>query len=522
MNDKNWHMDEFIGGCALRRRRRERSKPTVGSPAFLPQGVKDGRRRVRVFLPAAGNRNGTSVNNVGSNGNYWSSTYNNSNNAYNLNFNSGNVNPQNNNNRNNGFSVRLACPAENNPKPFFSSLSWRNVSKILSMTLTREQLMDDLMAAYLDARRHKRNKPYQLRFEANLRHNITYLCDALMRRDYRALPSDCFIITEPKKREVFAAHFRDRVVHHLYYNYTHRLFERTFIHDCYSCIKGRGTHFGINRLRQHVISESRNYTRPCHVLKMDIRGYFMSINRQRLLEISLASLENMAGHKVGKYRNTLWADVVDMDFLRYLTREIVLLDPTKDCRIIGKPSEWAGLPREKSLFHSPKGCGLPIGNLTSQLYSNVYLNEFDQFMKRQMHCTHYGRYVDDFYVVGHDRAWLESLVKPASGFLAERLGLTINDGKTEILPVERGIEFLGGFVLPHRVYISRGTLLRMDEKLFALEQSTDRDHIAKALNSYCGVLSHWDSFNVRQLMLLKRHRFTDYGMFDLDVRHFYC
>ena len=389
------------------------------------------------------------------------------------------------------------------------------------MTLTREQLFEDLMSAYLDARRHKRHKPYQQRFEANLHHNITYLCDALMHRDYRPLPSDCFIITEPKKREVFAAHFRDRVVHHLYYNYTHRLFERTFIHDCYSCIKRRGTHFGIDRLRQHIVKESRNHTRPCYVLKMDVRGYFMSINRQRLLDIATASLDKMAAHKVGKYRDTLWADRLDMDFLRYLTKEIIMLDPTKGCRIIGSPSDWADLPREKSLFHSPEGCGLPIGNLTSQLFSNVYLNEFDQFMKRDLHCKHYGRYVDDFYVVGHDWDWLESLVVPASRFLRERLGLSVHTGKTQVISVDKGIGFLGGFVLPYRTYISRDTLQRMDDKLFALEQCGDRDHIAKALNSYCGVLSHWDSFNVRNTMLLNRHKFTDYGMFDLDVRHYY-
>ena len=389
------------------------------------------------------------------------------------------------------------------------------------MKLTREQLLADLYEAYYAARKHKRNKPYQLRFEERLEENLEELCDALYTRTSRPLPSSCFIITDPKKREVFAAEFRDRVVHHLYYNYTYRMYERTFIHDSYSCLAGRGTHYGIRRLEQHIRRESRNYTRPCYVMKMDIRGYFMSIDRQRLLDIATATLDRMAAHKVSRYRDTLWADRLDLDFLHYLTKEIVMLDPTKGCRIIGSPSDWADLPREKSLFHSPKGCGLPIGNLTSQLFSNVYLNEFDQFMKRELHCRHYGRYVDDFYVVGHDREWLESLADPAARFLNDRLGLSVHTGKTQVIDVARGIEFLGGFVLPHRTYISRATLERMDAKLFALEQSGDRDHIAKALNSYCGVLSHWDSFNVRQTMLLRRHKFTDCGMFDLDVRHFY-
>ena len=134
-----------------------------------------------VFLPAAGNRNGSTVNNAGSNGNYWSSSPNtsNANNAYNVNFNSGNLNPQNNNNRNNGNSVRLVRVAFESTCPF----SYR-----VTMTLTREQLLEDLYAAYYDARRHKRNKSYQLRFEARLDENLGELCEALYSRTYRPLP----------------------------------------------------------------------------------------------------------------------------------------------------------------------------------------------------------------------------------------------------------------------------------------------------------------------------------------------
>ena len=477
----------------------------------------------QVFLPAAGNRYGTSVNNVGSNGNYWSSSYNNSNNAYNLNFNSGNLNT-NNNNRNNGFSVRLVRSCQPSSFVFSCRDGASTVSAIIFksiMMLTREQLYEDLNQAYLDARRHKRNKPYQLRFEANLEKNLESLCEALLSRTYKPQPSDCFIITDPKKREVFAAHFRDRIVHHLYFNYTHEMFERTFIEDSYSCIKGRGTHYGIARLRQHIMKESQNYKYPCFVLKMDIRGYFMNIDRAKLLAICLKSLEKMSGHRVGKLLKTCWTDYVDMDFVRYLTNEIVMLNPTKGCRIIGPRSDWGGLPHDKSLFHSPKGCGLPIGNLTSQLFSNVYLNEFDQFMKQKLHCKHYGRYVDDFFVVSCDEDWLESLVPEITEFLSDSLGLAVHDGKTEIRSVNDGIEFLGAFVLPYRTYLSRATLQRMDEKLFALETEGRTVHEGNALNSYCGVLSHWNNYNVRRMMLLKRHQFTRWGMFDYDLRHFY-
>ena len=392
---------------------------------------------------------------------------------------------------------------------------------VFQSMLTREQLYFDLYQAYLDARRHKRNKPYQRRFEAHLERNLESLCDALWERTYKPLPSDCFIVTDPKRREVFAAHFRDRIVHHLYFNYTHEMFERTFIEDSYSCIKGRGTHYGINRLRQHILKESRNYTRPCYVLKMDIRGYFMSINRQKLLSICVESLEKMAKHQVGKYRQTRWEETVDMDFVRYLTKVIVMLDSTEQCRMIGLPSDWEELPHDKSLFHSPKGCGLPIGNLTSQLFSNVYLNQFDHFMKRELHCQHYGRYVDDFYVVSCDRSWLESLVPQVGTFLSEHLDLKIHEGKTLIQLVGKGVEYLGAFLLPYRTYVSRATLERMDAKLNALETERHTGHVCNALNSYCDVLSHWNNYNVRQMMLLKRHQFTRWGMFDYEVRHFY-
>ncbi|MBQ7181593.1 MAG: RNA-directed DNA polymerase, partial [Bacteroidaceae bacterium] len=282
----------------------------------------------------------------------------------------------------------------------------------MAYRLTREQLLADLHQAYYDARRHKRSKPYQQRFERNAVANLSQLCDELWERRYEPQPSTCFIITDPKRREVFAAQFRDRIVHHLYYNYVHEMLERTFIQDSYSCIRHRGTHYGIARLERHIRRESQNYTVPCYVLKMDISGYFMHIDRQRLLDITLRQLRRMASHRLGA-RATSSAtetgihtteaggdarvplrgrDVVDMAFVEWLTRIIIQQDPTQNCRWRGTLLDWQGLAHDKSLFRSPPGCGLPIGNLTSQLFSNVYLNELDQYMKRTLHCRHYGRY----------------------------------------------------------------------------------------------------------------------------------
>lgn len=383
------------------------------------------------------------------------------------------------------------------------------------MKLTRSQLLQDLYTAYYDARRHKRNKPYQLRFEERLEENLESLCDALYTRTYQPLPSSCFIITDPKKREVFAAEFRDRVVHHLYYNYTYRMFERTFILDSYSCLAGRGTHFGIRRLERHIRQESLNYSRPCYVMKMDIRGYFMSINREKLLRICLDSLDRMSGHRVSRHRGERWGDVVDMDFVRWLTAEIVLLNPLEGCKVVGAPSEWDGLPYNKSLYHSKAGCGLPIGNLTSQLFSNVYLNVFDQFMKRRLHCRHYGRYVDDFYVVGADRDWLLSLVPGIRGFLREELGLEFHDGKLRVNSVWHGAEFLGAWLKPHRVYASRSTVGRMRRKLQVLAHS-DQSAWFASLNSYCGVLSHWNNYRLRRRVLTAEAAFMRRGIYNME------
>ena len=367
--------------------------------------------------------------------------------------------------------------------------------------MTREQLLEDLYKAYYDARRHKRNKPYQLRFEAHLDENLNQLCDELLNRTYKPLVSDCFIINEPKCREVFAAHFRDRVVHHLYFNYTHEMFERTFIYDSYSCIKHRGTHFGVNRLRKHILEDSHSYSRPCYVLKMDIRGYFMSIDRHKLLEIALKTLDKMGNHRVGCHRPTLWKDVVDMDFVRYLTAEIILLNPIDGCRFIGPSSDWDNLPYDKSLFHSAAGCGLPIGNLTSQLFSNVYLNVLDQFVKRELRCKHYGRYVDDFYVVSSDFQELCRISDTIKRFLHGELHLVLHEGKTIVRDIKKGIEFLGAFLLPYRIYIRRTSVLRMAEKISNMDFNEDPIRYNRAMDSFCGIMSHWNNFRLRKWVM---------------------
>ena len=182
------------------------------------------------------------------------------------------------------------------------------------------------------AKRHKQSKHYVRVFERRLVAKLQGICVSLYERHYQPEPSSCFIVDRPKKREVFAAQFSDRVVHHLYYNYTHKMFERTFIEDSYSCIKGKGTHYGIERLKQHIISESHNYSRQCWAMNLDIRGYFMHIDRNILLDIAIGTIRKMATHRIDSSSHQTWGDVLDIDFLCWLSREIIMLDPKTSCK----------------------------------------------------------------------------------------------------------------------------------------------------------------------------------------------
>lgn len=273
-------------------------------------------------------------------------------------------------------------------------------------------LLTDIFQAYYDARKNKRNTVNQLRFEVNCERNLLQLYDDIRNRTYQISPSICFIVQKPVKREVFAADFRDRVVHHLLFNYINPLFEDLFIEDSYSCRKNRGTLYGVKRVAGFIRECSDNYTRDCHILKLDIRGYFMNIDKVRLhaviRDFLTEKLRDSASYK---------GVSLNLDLLLYLVNVILNDDPTQHCRLRSPRREWDGLPKSKSLFHSPENCGLPIGNLTSQLFSNVYLHAFDSYMTQKLNLAYYGRYVDDFVVVHRDPLYLKSLVQTIRQFL---------------------------------------------------------------------------------------------------------
>lgn len=355
-----------------------------------------------------------------------------------------------------------------------------------------DTLLTDIFRAYYDARRNKRNTPSQLRFEMDLETNLISLYHELRDRRYRPSPSVCFVVCDSVKREVFASDFRDRVVHHLYYNYVAELFDHQFIYDSYSCRNGKGTLLGINRLQHHIRSVSRNYTRKAYVLKMDIRGYFMSINRTLLREMVHEMIDRV--HLPDQVK----------DIVCYLTDIVALKDPMQGAVYRGSPSEWDDLPPSKCLSHSPQGVGLPIGDLTSQLFSNVFLNRLDWFVSMHLGFKHYGRYVDDFYIVDTDRERLLAAEQAMAEMLAS-IGLALHRGKTRILPATQPVRFLGAVVYPYYRHCSSRTMrkytrfkrcyLQICQQVKSgralSEESLDVARCVASMQSYRGYLIHF-------------------------------
>ncbi|MBQ6155940.1 MAG: hypothetical protein IJK22_04985 [Bacteroidales bacterium] len=366
-----------------------------------------------------------------------------------------------------------------------------------------DRLLNDLWTAYFDARKHKRNTMNALHFELDLEHNIHQLYEEIFYGTYKISPSICFIVNRPVKREVFAAHFRDRVVHHLVINKLLPLFENQFIYDSYSCRVGKGTLFGIRRLQKFIRSCTDNYRKEAFVLKLDIQGFFMSIRKSLLL----AKVEDLIQRK---YNGD------DKELLLSLVRQIILNDPTQGCIVKGRRSDWKGLPANKSLFSTPKDCGLPIGNITSQVFANYYLNDFDHFMKEKLKLKYYGRYVDDFFVVHEDKTYLRSLVPLVREYLFSVVGVVLHPRKIYLQSCMRGVQFVGAYIAPFRTYLSKRTVTNfktamreiallfpdsvethnyasLQSRLSTRLSDDERGGVAARINSYLGLCRHFNT-----------------------------
>ncbi len=337
-----------------------------------------------------------------------------------------------------------------------------------------EWLAKELKKAYKAARAGKISKPEVIAFDKIAKSEIAALAQEIHTRSYTPRPSTAFIVNKPVKREIFAAAFRDRVVHHLLFNQVNKWWDARFIEDNYSCRIGKGTLYGIRRLDHHIRSVSRSYTRPAYILKLDLQGYFMSLERKKLFERAMWGLDRQFPDKGYSYQ-----------VCKFLWKVIIFNDPLKNVQLNCPRRAWQGLPPSKSLFHHPKGRGIAIGNLTSQLLSNIYLDQLDRFVTLGLGFKHYGRYVDDFYIVSTNKAELIKATATVERYLDRHLALTLHPHKRHLQECHKGVAFLGAVVYPHRIHPGK----RLKHNL--LEALSHADCSKETAASYRGLVKHY-------------------------------
>lgn len=334
----------------------------------------------------------------------------------------------------------------------------------------------DMLAAYLDCRRRKRSTRSAVAFEANFEARLGRLADAVNAGTYRIGRSQVFVVTRPKAREVWAAGFQDRIVHHLVYRDIAPWYEAGFIEDSFSCIKGRGTQAAIRRVESHARKATAGWTRRAWCLQMDVANFFVSIRKDILWDI-------------------LRADVGETSRTATLIKQIVFHDCTIGA-FCSTPRLVPLVPHHKSLWHCPDKCGLPIGNLTSQFFSNVYLDGLDKFIKHTLRAKFYARYVDDIAILSSDRAQLEAWAAEIDAWLRANRGLFFHPHKITIKPADAGINFVGGVILPWRTYPRRSTAHSAMLAARRVRDSHAPDALCSAV-SYLGITRHMDAYRLR-------------------------
>jgi hypothetical protein len=348
----------------------------------------------------------------------------------------------------------------------------------------REFTLEDLFDAYFDCRKHKRNSLNQLVFEADLETNLISLWRDLHEGRYKIGRSIAFVIRHPKIREVWAADFRDRIVHHLVYNAISDHFYRRFIRDSYACIPGRGIHDGLHRVSRFARSVTRNWSHPAYALKIDVANFFNSIDHDRLLKILEKSIA--PGWRLD------------------LIRQIIHHDPRSKAVFKSSAALFSQVPPHKSLLLAPGGKGLPIGNLTSQFFANLYMNELDQYAKHALKVRYYGRYVDDMVLLDDDPDILNYWRLRIDTFLQEELGLHLHPNKIWLNRADAGIDFMGFVIKPERNYLRRSSLNRCRQKIRAWElkgSPVDEDSLVTltdTVTSYLGMLQNVNGYNARK------------------------
>ncbi|MFH1781093.1 MAG: reverse transcriptase/maturase family protein [Patescibacteria group bacterium] len=308
--------------------------------------------------------------------------------------------------------------------------------------------IENLLLAWQEFLRGKRSKPDVIIFARNLITNIYQLDNQLKNESYQHGGYHHFNIADPKPRQIHKASVYDRLLHHALYRQLYPFYDTIFIADSFSCRKGKGTHKAGKRFRKMLSQVGKNNTKTCWVLKCDIKKFFASIDQNILMNILKRRLEDKR--------------------LFSLLENIIY-----------------------SFKIGGKNIGLPLGNLTSQLFVNIYMNEFDQFMKHELKAKYYLRYADDFVILSSSREELINQIPIISYFLKQKLALTLHPRKVKIRPLASGVDFLGWIYFPHHKVLRTASKRRMFRRI--IEQPNEQ-----ARQSYKGMLKHGDANNLEQ------------------------
>ena len=352
--------------------------------------------------------------------------------------------------------------------------------------LVRRQMRDifsfaNIYRCYLACRRNKRNTINALKFEINAEENILKLENELKSKIYRPSRSILFAARSPKLREIFAADFRDRVVHHILVDYLERIWDRIFIDDSYACRKGKGTHAAVMRLQSFLRKVSRNGRARAYYLQLDIRDFFTSIDKTILF-------------------NALQKKIRDKEAL-WLTEKIIFWDCTRSFILRDREGVLKNIPPHKSIFGNDNKRGLPIGNLTSQFFANVYLNELDQFVKHSLKAKYYIRYVDDFVLLSDNKGTLIKWRQDIETFLAEKLLLRLHPKRRKLQPISNGIDFLGYITRRDYILVRRRVINNLKSRLrrfacMAQNPANSMNALRGCLQSYLAHFKWADSYNL--------------------------
>jgi len=306
--------------------------------------------------------------------------------------------------------------------------------------------VENLLLAWQEFLRGKKNRKDVMKFSLHLSENIFDLHIELKNKTYRHGGYHAFKISDPKPRDIHKASVRDRLLHHAIYRVLYPYFDGKFVFDSYSCRNEKGTHRAIDRFGYFFRKVSKNNTKQCWVLKCDIRKFFASIDQKILLEI----LDRQISDK-----NILW-----------LLEKVI------------------------ESFHSTEiKKGLPLGNLTSQLLVNIYMNEFDQFVKHNLKTKYYVRYADDFVFLSQNKFELENLLPKLREFLENKLKLNLHPNKVFIQTFSSGVDFLGWVNFANHRTLRTVTKRRMLKKL----RNSPKSEIVQ---SYLGLLSHGNTHKI--------------------------